>query len=99
MVAMICSSATSRLNASGEPSGGFARFHVNSNASWQVASTLLDGAPVELDVDPLEHGPNSVTVNVRIPENLSGSPRTYTVTLALKEKPGVGVVLTVVQAA
>lgn len=80
-------------------SGGVARFHVNSNVSWQVASTLLDGAPVELDVDPLEHGPNSVTMNVRIPENLSGSPRTYTVTLALKEKPGVGVVLTVVQAA
>ena len=80
-------------------SGGVARFHVNSNASWQVASTLLDGAPVELDVDPLEHGPNSVTVNVRIPENLSGNLRTFTVTLALKEKPGVGVVLTVVQAA
>ena len=79
--------------------GGMARFHVNASLPWQVVSTLLDGSPVDLEVDPLESGPNSVTVSVRIPENPSGNPRTYTVTLALKEDPEVRVVLTVSQAA
>ena len=79
-------------------SGGTARFQVNANADWQVVDTQLDGSSVDLAVDPMEHGPNSVTVNVPVSENLSGAPRTYTVTLALKETPAVRLVLTVRQA-
>jgi len=79
-------------------SGGTARFQVNSNADWQVIDTQLDGSSVDLAVDPMEHGPNSVTVNVPVSENPSGAPRTYTVTLALKETPSVQFVLTVRQA-
>jgi len=68
-------------------SGGLARFTVNSNADWRLVSTSLDGIPFELEVDPQEHGPNSVTVSVRVPENLSGAVRNFAVFLALRENP------------
>jgi hypothetical protein len=45
----------------------------------------------------MEHGPNSVTVNVPVSENTTGLQRVYTVTLALKETPSVRLVLTVRQ--
>ena len=79
-------------------SGGTARFLVNANADWQVVDTKLDGSSVDLAVDPMEHGPNSVTVNVPVSENTTGVQRVYTVTLALKETSSVRLVLTVRQA-
>ena len=55
--------------------------------------------PVALTVDPERHGPNSVEVMVRIPENLTGRSRTFTVKLALEAHPEESVVLMVVQEA
>ena len=79
--------------------GGDIRFHVNANDSWKMVETLCDGAPVALPVDPVTSGPNSVDVTVRIPENLTGSSRTFTVTLALESRLDCTAVLMVVQAA
>ena len=80
-------------------SGGDVRFHVNSNESWTVAQTSCDGEPVSLVVDPAGHGPNSVEVCVRIPENQTGKARTFVVKLALTADPGRSVLLTIVQSA
>ena len=80
-------------------SGADVRFHVNSNDPWKVEQTTCDGEPVALTVDPEREGPNSVEVMVRIPENPTGHPRTFTVKLALEAHPEESVVLMVIQEA
>ena len=79
--------------------GGMIRFSVNSNASWKVAGTALDGESFSLPVDPARHGANRTDVSVMVPANDTGRARTFTVTLALEENPSTKVVLTVSQEA
>lgn len=77
--------------------GGTARFWVNSNEPWTVASTTLDGQNFPLEVSPLGYEANRVEVDVEIPVNTSGARRTFVVTIALKDTPSETVRLTVVQ--
>ena len=90
---IICEQSLLRIGNAGGP----ARFQVNSNGSWRVAGTTLDGASATLAVDPASHGPNSVEVTVTVPENSSGLLRKWEVTLALEEHPSTTLVLTVEQ--
>lgn len=78
--------------------GGTARFSVNSDHPWRNTGVTLDGEPYAGVVDPSEGGPNRTDVALTaIPENTTGRPRTFCVTLALTEYPGVTLVLTVRQ--
>ena len=80
--------------------GGTVRFSVNSNHPWQRAGVTLDGAPYDGTVDPSTGGPNRTDVALNdIPENTTGRPRTFCVTLALVDYPGVTLILTVRQEA
>lgn len=78
--------------------GGTVRFSVNSDHPWRKTGVTLDGEPYAGIVEPSEGGPNRTDVALTaIPENTTGRPRTFCVTLALTEYPDVTLVLTVRQ--
>ena len=63
-----------------------------------IDAVTLDGEPYAGVVEPSEGGPNRTDVALTaIPENTTGRPRTFCVTLALTEYPDVTLVLTVRQ--